>query len=238
MTDLSLVLDFRNSLKSCTACSLSEIATVPVPWSGDINPTYAIIGMNPGKTEDSHGKPFVGDSGNILRHWLKITGHDSDSMVFMNAVSCYSRGVDPTPQQVAACRPWLHGQLEFVRPKVVITMGVLAYEALTQLRWPKLQHVHGRPLRHPLYGFMLIPTYHPAAYLRGRNKTYEDKIVADLTAARYWWEREQAGEVWPSDECYVCGDGFYRHDDWAVPLCWRHAHKQGLLFPEDIGVTT
>lgn len=238
-TDLSLVLGFRQSLKACTACSLSEIATAPVPWSGDINPTYAVLGMNPGKTEDRTGLPFVGDSGNILRHWLKQTGyvHDLNSMVYLNAVNCYSRVVDPTPDQVAKCRPWLHGQLEFIRPKVLITMGVLAYEALTQLRWPKLQHVHGKPLRHPVYGFMIVPTYHPAAYLRGRNKTYEDKIVADLTAARHWWEYEQAGEVWPSDECYVCGDEFYNWNEWSIPLCWRHCQKQGILFPEDTGAS-
>lgn len=231
MTDPSLLLSFRNDLRSCTRCPLHAQCNGPVPWSGDVNPRYAILGEAPGRTEDKEGEPFVGDSGNVLRHWLRQVGIDPRKVTFLNAVSCYPHGPPPA-ESIAACRPWVNGQLEFIRPEILISMGNVAFHQLRQVNKPKLMNLHGRPLKHPLYGFWIWFTYHPAAYLRGKSKKYEKLITEDLAAVAAWDGR-------PLEHCYIreCDEELYRYDEWGVGLCRRHAQHQGQLFPDDAAAT-
>lgn len=238
-TDLSLVLQFRENLRACRTCDISHHCNGPVPWSGDIGTEFAILGEAPGRTEDKEGRPFVGDSGAILRHWLRQADFIPHEIAYLNSVSCLpsddGRQRTPTREEMTACRGWMHGQLDILRPKVLITMGKVAYEQLRGpdlRRWPELKHLHGKPMRHPVYGFVVWPTYHPSAYLRGRNKSYEEKITTDLANLRKFWNGWNDGETWPSD-CSVCGDTFYNFDPWSIPMCWRHSVRQGILFPED-----
>lgn len=235
MTDLSLVLDFRRHLKECTRCPISSNTGGPIPWSGDVNPTYAIMGEAPGRTEAQYGKPFVGDSGNILRHWLRQVGIDPSAIAYLNSCACWPSRNPPTPtrEELTNCRPWVNGQLEFIRPKILITLGVVAFNQLRYpATWPKLAMMHGKPYKHPVYDFWIFSSYHPASYLRGRSKKYEKLITEDLAAIANW-------DGLSVDECYACGDEVYNYDEeWKFPLCYRHSMKAGILFPEDIGVTT
>lgn len=225
MTDPVLIVSFRQSLRSCTNCSLHTIATQPIPWTGDLSPRYAVLGEAPGRTEDARGECFVGDSGAILRHWFKQVGIDIRDVTFLNACACYPKRTPMTPE-IDACRKWVHGQLDFIRPEILITMGRVAFQSIRGgLKRPELQSVHGKPLFHPRYKIPVWPTYHPSAYLHGRNLTYEKKITTDLRQLVEW-----DGE--PLDMCYVCGDTLYRYDDWAIGMCARHARIQGELFPE------
>lgn len=231
-TDISTILEFRTHLRQCSDCELHKVGNGPVPWSGDPDCEFAIMAEAPGRTEDREGKPLVGDTGAILRHWLKQTGFDVTEMALFNAVSCWPDGT-PTKQHMAACRGWANGQLEVIHPKVLITLGRVAFEQVRGgLRYPELKLLHGKPMRHPTYGTIIWPSYHPAAYLRGRNKTYETKIVNDLIGLRDWWARYTGGESWPTT-CAVCGDDFYNWDEWSIPFCLRHSRRQGILFPED-----
>lgn len=230
----SALLSFRRNLLTCTACDLHEIARCPVPWSGDPGVEYAVLGEAPGADEDKEGAPFVGASGFILRRWLKQAGFKPDTFAYLNAVSCYPKGT-PSSDHMTACRPWMHGQLEIIRPRVLITVGNIAFKSLRHpLTFPTLQALHGKPLFHPRYRFWVWPTYHPSAVLHGRGKAsgkkYEEMIVADLKALSEW-------DGHALEECYICGGELYRYDDvgWGVGLCDRHSRRQGILFPEDLG---
>lgn len=230
VTDLSTLLSFRQSLRDCRKCDISSNTGGPIPFSGDVNPHYAILGEAPGRTEATRGQPFVGDSGAILRHWLKQVNIDPQEVVFLNSVACYPART-PTPQEMTNCRPWTRGQLEFIRPQVLITLGNVAFNQLWHPHtWPKLMALHGKPLHHPVYDFKVFSTYHPAAYLRGRSKKYEKLITEDLaTIAK--------SDGRPLEECYVCGDDLYRYDERGIGLCERHAQRQGQLFPEEMANT-
>lgn len=226
-----LILSFRNSLRACTRCPIHENTGGPIPWSGDVHPDYAVLGEAPGRTEAQREQPFVGDSGAILRHWLKQAGIDPEKVAYLNSVACWPNRspATPTDDEVTNCRPWVHGQLEFIRPRILITMGVVAFHQIRDgQRWPKLANVHGKPMFHPTYHFTVVPTYHPASYLRGRNKNYEEKITTAIATA--------TGECRPLECCYICEDELYRYDEWGVGYCHRHAQRQGVLWPEDMKV--
>lgn len=234
------LLSFRNALRACTDCSLRSSATSPVPWHGDTHPDIAIIGEAPGRTEDVVGKPFQGSAGNRLNWLLKqasVLPHYS--ITYLNACQCFpGRGLDAVGdyEYIRACQKWMRGQVAFIQPRYVITVGTVALASVRSgARKPKLQQLHGRPLfwdkpPAPAKPSFVWPTYHPSAALRSGK--YQETIIKDLKAFVAFLE---GGCKWP-ELCYVCEGTFYRYDEWGVGYCERHAQHQGLLFPEDVGV--
>lgn len=71
---------------------------------------------------------------------------------------------DPKPDEVEACWPYLDQQLDLIKPKVVITLGNFASKKLldTDVGITKL-----RGQAYPFRDGHLVPTFHPAAALRG-----------------------------------------------------------------------
>ncbi|MHB1554983.1 MAG: uracil-DNA glycosylase family protein [Acidimicrobiales bacterium] len=81
---------------------------------------------------------------------------------------------DPLPAEIDACRPYLERQIELVSPKVVVTLGNFATKTLLETT-EGIRRVRGRV--YPFRGMHLVPTYHPAAALRGGGE-----VVAEMRA--------------------------------------------------------
>lgn len=230
-----IAFDFRQSLRACTRCDLHEGCIAPVPWAGGQDVEFAVVGEAPGASEAKAGEPFIGPSGVRLKYLLRKVGIDPSKAAFLNAVQCWpKRGLNPNSDRyyVDTCRSWMRGQISFIRPKYVITVGVVAYYSVTGRTWPKLREMHGKPLFWnnppvPAKPAAVWCTYHPSAALR--SKKYQDIIERDLIAFKEWRE---GGEVWP-ESCYVCGEELYRYDGQGVGLCERHSLRQGLLWEEE-----
>ena len=81
---------------------------------------------------------------------------------------------DPQPDEIDACKPFLHRKIELIEPKVVCTLGNFSTKLLTRSQ-RGITSVHGRPQVHELGGRLLrvYPLFHPAAALRS-TKTLED----------------------------------------------------------------
>lgn len=232
---VSIALSFRKELRACTACPLHE-GTTPVPWHGDIGAEFAVIGEAPGQTEAREGRPFIGSAGVRLKYLLRKGDIDPDKVAYVNACQCWpQKEENPKTPHIDACRKWMRGQIAFLQPKYVITVGVVAFQSVRgNDAWPKLAVLHGKPLYWedappPAQPSVLWPTYHPAAALRSGR--YQKLIEEDLIAFRDW---RNSGEVWP-EQCYVCGDELHRYTGWGIGLCERHCRRQGSLFPEDGG---
>jgi uracil-DNA glycosylase len=87
---------------------------------------------------------------------------------------------DPLPDEIATCRPWLETQIELVDPKVVVSLGNFATKLLLDTS-EGINRVRGRA--YPFRTGMLVPTYHPAAVLRGGGETLA-RMRADLVRAK------------------------------------------------------
>jgi uracil-DNA glycosylase family 4 len=81
---------------------------------------------------------------------------------------------DPLPDEIEACKPYLHRQIELIEPKVICTLGNFSTKLLTRSQ-RGITGVHGRPQVHELGGRTLrvFPLYHPAAALRS-TRTLEE----------------------------------------------------------------
>jgi DNA polymerase len=140
------------------------------------------VGEGPGAEEDRQGKPFVGRSGQLLdRLVLEEIGLTDDQFYVANCVMCRPPGNrDPKPDELASCRPYLERQIELIGPKVMVTLGRFAAQALLETT-DGITRLRGRS--YPFRTGVLIPTYHPAAVLRGGSGPMA-QMRADLVRAK------------------------------------------------------
>jgi uracil-DNA glycosylase len=159
----------------CTRCPLSQGRTNVVFGNGNADADLMFVGEGPGHHEDLQGLPFVGRAGKLLDQLLEEIGLSRSEVFVANVVKCRPPGNrDPLPDEIEACKPYLHGQIELIEPKVICTLGNFATKLLTRSQ-RGITGVHGRPQVHELGGrtVRVFPIYHPAAALRS-TKTLEE----------------------------------------------------------------
>ena len=162
---MSTVDALSEAMRSCTACpELAATRQQVVVGSFPQGARLLVVGEAPGAQEDSTGVPFVGRSGQLLDRLLAEVGLPRDQVAVLNTVKCRPPGNRvPTRLETATCRPWTLRQLEAVRPSLVVTLGLSATSWF--LGKTALGPVRGRV--HEVDGWRVVPTYHPAAALRG-----------------------------------------------------------------------
>ena len=167
----------------CTRCPLSEGRTTVVFGTGDPDADLMFVGEGPGAEEDRQGLPFVGRSGKLLDELLaQEIGLDRSEVYIANVVKCRPPdNRDPLPPEIAACRPYLARQVELVAPRVLVTLGNFATKVLLDTK-EGITRVRGRRYAWG-DGVVLVPTYHPAALLRGGSERVAE-ARADLVRAR------------------------------------------------------
>jgi uracil-DNA glycosylase len=149
----------------CTQCELAGSRTNVVFGAGDPDASVVIVGEGPGKNEDEQGLPFVGRSGSLLEKLLGEIGLRRDDVYISNVVKCRPpANRDPRPVEIDSCKPYLRQQLVLIDPVVVVTLGNFSSKLLlnTDVGITKL-----RGQAYPWWGRYLVPTFHPAAALRG-----------------------------------------------------------------------
>jgi uracil-DNA glycosylase family 4 len=167
--------------RTCTRCTLSGSRTQVVFGMGNPAADLVFVGEGPGADEDAAGLPFVGRSGKLLDRLIgEEMGLTRADCYIANVVKCRPPdNRDPRAEEMAACRPWLELQLDHVDPRVVVTLGNVATRALLG-GTEGITKVRGRT--YPWRGRVLVPTYHPAAVLRG-NPVAMAGMRADLVRA-------------------------------------------------------
>jgi len=166
-------------IAGCTLCGLSKGRNRTVPGEGNPDAQLMLIGEGPGATEDETGRPFVGAAGELLTQILASIGIPRESVFIANIVKCRPpQNRKPLPDESTACLPYLHRQIQLVRPKVIVTLGATAAEGLLGVR-QSLGSLRGAV--HRFWGIPLVVTYHPAALLRNPNwkkPTWDDVRIA------------------------------------------------------------
>ena len=150
---------------TCRQCPLAQTRTQVVFGVGDEHADLVFVGEGPGAEEDRQGIPFVGRAGQLLTRLIEGIGLRRDDVYICNVVKCRPPGNrDPLPAEIDACRPYLEAQLDFLSPRVVVTLGNFATRLLLDTK-EGITKLRGReqPYRDTA---VLIPTLHPAAVLR------------------------------------------------------------------------
>lgn len=174
--------DLVSEAMACTRCRLAEGRTQVVFGVGDRHADLMFVGEGPGQEEDRQGEPFVGRAGRLLTQLVEDIGLRRDDVYIANVVKCRPPGNrDPKPDEIAACSPYLEAQLAHIRPRVVMSLGNFATKRLLDTK-TGITKVRGR--EYPFgAGAVLIPTFHPAAVLRGRGEALA-QMRADFVLAK------------------------------------------------------
>lgn len=167
---------------SCKLCGLCKDRIQAVPGEGSPTARILFVGEGPGAQEDAEGRPFVGRSGQLLTKIIESGMGLPRSEVFIaNIVKCRPpENRDPAPDEVAACIPFLHKQIEIIDPEVIIPLGRYSMRELAGVgEKDTIGRVRGQVYR--VQGRAVIPTYHPAYLLR--NPPEKVKVWNDIQLA-------------------------------------------------------
>jgi uracil-DNA glycosylase len=149
---------------------LAQQAADIVMGEGDENAEIMLIGEAPGYHESVQRRPFVGVSGKLLRKTLEEVGILPATVYISNIVKVRPPdNRDPSPEEIAAFKPYLDREIMMVQPKLIITLG--RFSMAKFLPGVFISQVHGRLHKvvwedKPHY---VLPMYHPAAALRSGN---------------------------------------------------------------------
>lgn len=148
-------------------CVLKQTAMQPVFGDGNPNARIVFIGEAPGKKEDETGKPFVGAAGKFLAEMLASINLKREDIYITNIVKYRPpNNRDPEPSEKRDCAPWLHDELNFIQPDIIIFLG--RHSMTHFLPELKISETHGKLVhRHipHLQTEYFLPLYHPAAAL-------------------------------------------------------------------------
>jgi len=151
---------------------------------GSIEAELMFVGEAPGADEDAQGEPFVGKAGQLLTKIIQTMGLTRETVYIANILKCRpdtpgeaAGNRKPTPVEMQTCIPFLHEQIDLIRPKVLVALGATAVEGLlgktvgiTRLRgnWQMYR------------GIPLMPTYHPAYLLRNQAMSEKRRVWEDM----------------------------------------------------------
>jgi uracil-DNA glycosylase family 4 len=146
----------------CSGCPEADSVRA-VSGSGPAKAKLVIIGEHPGDAECVTGKPFTGPSGQLLFATLKYHDLQPPDCYFDNAIMCSSK---PVRAHIRACSPDLFSRVRSRDPSIVLTLGKVAFQAVCETS-VALADTDGTLWWQPKLNAWVIPTWHPAAVLRG-----------------------------------------------------------------------
>lgn len=174
--------EVRAVLGECTRCRLSQGRTQIVFGEGNPHAKLLFVGEGPGEQEDLRGIPFCGRAGELLTSMIeKGLGISRSEVYICNIVKCRPpNNRTPQPDEVAACRPFLDGQIEAIAPRVIVALGKPAASLLLG-RDVAITKIRGT--WHEYRGIPVMPTFHPAFVLRQYTPENRRLVWEDLKAA-------------------------------------------------------
>jgi uracil-DNA glycosylase len=162
--------DAATEAAGCTKCRLADGRTQVVFGVGNPDADLLFIGEAPGFHEDKQGQPFVGAAGQLLTRMLReVLDIGREDVYIANVIKCRPPGNrDPQEDEIEACTPWLVEQVSLIQPRVVATLGNFATKFVLNTQ-QGITRMRGRT--YPWHGRTVIPTFHPAAILRGGGES-------------------------------------------------------------------
>lgn len=184
--------DLKTAIERFDHCPLKEAARHTVVCDGVYHAPVMAIGEAPGEEEDAQGLPFVGRSGQLLDRMLAAIGVSRSSNLYITNLIYWRppRNRDPSPEEVAVCAPFLARQIELKQPRLILTLGKPAAQAVLKTDEGILR-LRGRTFEYSAGAGSpptpVIPLLHPSYLLRrpqDKRLAWEDlQRVASLLDA-------------------------------------------------------
>lgn len=185
-----LALD--EEIKECRRCDGMNIdgVTASAPGYGCLTSPVALVGQSLCEKCMDTQVPFTEGSGELIDEGIKRARCKKKDVFISNAVHCHPPKNRPSHQhEIVNCAPFLHRELEIVRPRLVITLGRDAERVMkffyprARVSVPPFEAPRGRlPKGVPL----VFAAKHPSWIQRQHDDVLEDEYKANLAAAIRW----------------------------------------------------
>ena len=155
---------------ACVRCpAMCDRAAVLSELNGNIDARVMFIGEAPGrKGADRTRVPFSGDqSGKNFDRFLASVGLARRDIFITSAALCNPRTATganrrPTSKELRNCSDFLQRTIELVDPRVIVTLGGVALEALKSIESHQFTLRDDAAKSRDWNGRTLIPIYHPS----------------------------------------------------------------------------
>ena len=164
----------------CTKCDLALNRTNTVFGTGDAYSPLMLVGEGPGENEDATGLPFVGRAGKLLDDILAAVDLTRQDVYLTNIVKCRAaveeggrmKNRQPRTGEIKACNPYLQGQMEAIKPEIILCLGGPAAKTLID---KDFRITKDRGKWYDLKGgIKAMATFHPAYILRQRGEDLQN----------------------------------------------------------------
>jgi DNA polymerase len=159
---MSALSELYQEIALCQQCEIAKYRNRVVPGEGAEDAKIMFIGEAPGWHEDQLGRPFVGPAGKFLDELLASIGLRREQVYIANVIKCRpTANRDPLPTEIQNCRQWLERQIEFIHPKMIVTLG--RYSMAMFFPGKSISKIHGTAQKQD--DIIYYAMYHPAAAL-------------------------------------------------------------------------
>ena len=170
-----LLENLKKQLNSIENCKLKTNSKSIVLGEGNIDSPIMLIGEAPGEIEDKVGKPFKGESGELLDKMLIAINIKRQNIYTSYAINFRPpEDRKPSSQEIKRYSNFLKEHISIIDPKIIILMGSTAMEAVTGIN-EKISSERGKwkeiILNNNTYPLMI--TFNPSYLIRyPDNKKY------------------------------------------------------------------
>lgn len=152
---------------------------------GNLDADIFFCGEAPGADEEIQGEPFVGKAGQLLTKIIAAMGLGRESVYIGNIMNwrpelpTRTGNRPPTQEEMAYCLPYLKAQIEIVRPKVIVALGMTAVNGLLGYD-PSRRMGKIRGTWQDFEGAKLMITYHPSFLLQYASAEKKRQVWEDM----------------------------------------------------------
>ena len=186
----TVLSDLNKQICTCMKCALGKTRTKFVFGVGNPDADVLVIGEAPGADEDAQGEPFVGRAGQLLNKILEAVQFKREEVFIANILKCRPpNNRKPLPEETEQCEPYLWKQIELIKPKFILCLGLTAAQTLLRTTESMGQL---RQSTHMYRNTPVVVTYHPAALLR--NPNWKRPTWEDVQRLRKMYDDEMKGK--------------------------------------------
>jgi uracil-DNA glycosylase family 4 len=173
-----------NDAAGCTLCpAMCGRRAVLSELNGSPAARVMFIGEAPGrKGADRTRVPFSGDqSGANLDRFLNSINLTRQEIFITSAALCNPRSESganrkPTQKELANCSEFLRRTIEVVDPRVIVTLGSVALEALKRIQYHELNLKESAARIHSWNDRVLVPIYHPSPQVLASHRREAEQL--------------------------------------------------------------
>mgnify|MGYP001260351632 CR=1 FL=1 len=128
------LINLKEQINSIENCNLKKISKKMILGDGNINSQIMLIGEAPGLHEETSGKAFGGEVGDLLKKMMYAINININEIYLTYSINFRPpEDRKPTKQEINRYSVFLKKHISIINPKIVILMGSTAMEAVTGL---------------------------------------------------------------------------------------------------------